>query len=551
MNDLSELKAAFLREHVRDRRLILINYTIILSVIGLIIGLLAYIGVDFMGLFTDIIGGIAGIGTAVSNESASTGETVTTIYPIVATIAAFVGVCGYPFYQIWRLSRRPRKIDELIARAEKGAKLGGVNDHVEYKITLPLLKINIKLCPVMYVHILMDNDIKPYVLPIRRAAVADMKIMLSGVDIKELNKQKEELYGDVDESLNGAAEDFVATPLKTVDEFRTFIDTELKDDIESLEKSRKSGRMIMVMGSIIVGIVIVGVMGYIIYNSLAKTLAGDYSFDPLTTILPIFLLIMVITAGVHIVMKKKYARQKAAGHDVMQEGFSANTFKEKIIARMVEFINPSAKYIPMGHLSLGDVFESGLFQEHNYMVDGSDQISGKHNGVPFIMCDLSLKYKRNFSDEKDEPDSVFYGQFFVARFNKRFNSPVYVYMPTSGSSYLTADKGEQVKLEDPEFMKMFRVYAQDQVEARYILTPSLMERLKEMAKRTKGKYLVAFYNNKITVANNSNINNFEAGYSKSLTKKENELLTGFYTDLYNQFSIIDDLKLNINIWKKS
>ena len=36
---------------------------------------------------------------------------------------------------------------------------------------------------------------------------------------------------------------------------------------------------------------------------------------------------------------------------------------------------------------------------------------------------------------------------------------------------------EEIELEDPEFMEHFRVYSTDQVEARYILSPSMMERL--------------------------------------------------------------------------
>jgi hypothetical protein len=34
-----------------------------------------------------------------------------------------------------------------------------------------------------------------------------------------------------------------------------------------------------------------------------------------------------------------------------------------------------------------------------------------------------------------------------------------------------------IRLEDPRFEKEFCVYGEDQVEARYILTPSLMERI--------------------------------------------------------------------------
>jgi len=96
---------------------------------------------------------------------------------------------------------------------------------------------------------------------------------------------------------------------------------------------------------------------------------------------------------------------------------------------------------------------------------------------------------------------------------------------------------------------MFNVYGEDQIEARYILTPALMERIKQLSLRTKGQYYIAFSDNRITVANNSGKNNFEIKQSKSITKDDNKMLVEFYQDLCDQFAIIDDLKLNIKIWR--
>ena len=539
MNNLSDLKAVFLKEHARDRRLTLINYGLILGVIALVLGLLFYIGVDFKGFISDFIN---------QNQNVSDNSWIN-LYAVYAPIIAFVVICAYPFYVLLKLSKRPKQIDKLISHAEKGAKLANTTDYVAYKITIPLIKINLKLAPVTFIQIFFEGDIKPYVLPIRKAYIPDMKILLSGVNIEDINKHKDELYGDSENE----TENIVATPLKTVDEFRAFVDKELKTDVEALESSRKSSRKVMVVGGIIAGIATFGVVGYVIYTSLAPTLAGDYntSFNPLTTIVPIFVVGLVISIVMNVVMKKKHANTQTSAVDTMT--FGNNTFKEKIISRMVSFINPSVKYIPLAHLALEDVFESGLFEQRNYILDGSDQISGRHNGVPFISCDLTMQYERSFTKENEQPDTVFHGQFFVARFNKTFSTPVYI-IPKKNKygilSHLVGGKGEDVKLEDPEFMKMFNVYSNDQIEARYILTPSLMERIKELAIRTKGEFYIAFYNNKITVANNSGINNFETGYSKSITKKDNELLIGFYIDMCNQFAIIDELKLNLNIWKK-
>ena len=535
MKTLEDLKSLFYREHIRDRRLTLINYALILCVIALVVGALFYIGADLKGFFSGFF------------DQGGDNKSLTNIYHIVMPIVAFACVIGYPFYLLWKVSKRPKKIEELIDRASKGARLSTIHDHVEYKITIPLFKVNFKLCPVTFVQIFLQGDIKPYILPIRKGYIPDMKILLSGVSIDEVNQHKNDLYGDTPTNTNN--ESYTLTPLKTVEEFRTFINKEMKDDITALESSRKSTHKTIVIGSIICGIAIVGVMGYIFFKSFTSDYGEVNTFNPLTSIVPIFVLGIFISLIFNVVMKKK---NKKTPIDTSAM-FGTDSFKEKIITKMIHFINPSVKYIPLAHLALEDIFESGLFQERNYTLGGSDQISGRHNGVPFISCDLSLYFKKNWSEEKESPDCAFFGQFFVARFNKNFSTPVYI-VPEKNKydtlSYLVSDKGDNVKLEDPEFMKMFKVYAKDQVEARYILTPSLMERLKKLAKRSKGEFYIAFYNNKITVANNSGVNNFEVGYSKSISKKDNELLIEFYNDLCNQFAIIDELKLNINIWKK-
>ena len=72
----------------------------------------------------------------------------------------------------------------------------------------------------------------------------------------------------------------------------------------------------------------------------------------------------------------------------------------------------------------------------------------------------------------------------MADFNKNFNGHTVVLPDTAekilgkfGQSLQSmSSRGELVKLEDPEFEKEFCVYGDDQVEARYILSPALMKR---------------------------------------------------------------------------
>ena len=108
-------------------------------------------------------------------------------------------------------------------------------------------------------------------------------------------------------------------------------------------------------------------------------------------------------------------------------------------------------------------------------------------------------------------------------------------------------KIDQVKLEDPIFEKMFEVYSDDQVEARYLLTVTFIERLKELVENFGGKSIqCCFYNNKLLMMIPIEKDMFEPGSiyeaedfiddSKSLLK-----------ELSLIFSIIDTLKLNMEI----
>ena len=106
---------------------------------------------------------------------------------------------------------------------------------------------------------------------------------------------------------------------------------------------------------------------------------------------------------------------------------------------------------------------------------------------------------------------------------------------------------ENVKLEDPTFEKKFEVFSNDQIEARYLLTVSFMERLNELAEVFGGKTnQCCFFRNELLIMIPIKQDMFEPGSifepedfvddSKSLLKELNLI-----------FGIVDILKLNMKI----
>ena len=102
---------------------------------------------------------------------------------------------------------------------------------------------------------------------------------------------------------------------------------------------------------------------------------------------------------------------------------------------------------------------------------------------------------------------------------------------------------KRVNLEDIVFSKKWKVYADDQVEARYVLTPAVMERMLAVKKLFHGNRLdFSFWGNNLLIAVHTNKDMFETTslFKSALDyRKVQEVIC----QLYSVFSVIDVLKL--------
>lgn len=102
---------------------------------------------------------------------------------------------------------------------------------------------------------------------------------------------------------------------------------------------------------------------------------------------------------------------------------------------------------------------------------------------------------------------------------------------------------KRVNLEDVIFSKKWKVYAEDQVEARYVLTPALMERMLAVKKLFHGNRLdFSFWGNNLLIAVHTNKDMFETTslFKSALDyRKVQEVIC----QLYSVFSVIEVLKI--------
>ena len=103
-------------------------------------------------------------------------------------------------------------------------------------------------------------------------------------------------------------------------------------------------------------------------------------------------------------------------------------------------------------------------------------------------------------------------------------------------------------MENAEFEKEFVVYSNDQVEARYILSTSMVQRILDLRKNYNTKVYLSFINSKVFLAFENSGNLFEPKFKQSIT--DSDYIRVFYKELRDCLSIVDDLNLNTRIWSK-
>jgi Protein of unknown function (DUF3137) len=102
---------------------------------------------------------------------------------------------------------------------------------------------------------------------------------------------------------------------------------------------------------------------------------------------------------------------------------------------------------------------------------------------------------------------------------------------------------QKVTLEDPQFEDKFEVYSTDQIEARYLLTTSFMERLLALSRLFSGQGLqAAFHEKHLLLLLNAQENMFEASSIFQPATFTDDIQT-ILEEMKQIFSLIDHLKL--------
>ncbi|MDR1056366.1 MAG: DUF3137 domain-containing protein [Prevotellaceae bacterium] len=240
----------------------------------------------------------------------------------------------------------------------------------------------------------------------------------------------------------------------------------------------------------------------------------------------------------------------------------SNRFKDEVIRALISSFLPDSSYKPDNHVSMNEYYNSALFKNSVDRYSGKNYVEGVVDKTAVRFSELHTEYKTTTRTKNGGTQThwhtIFQGLFMIADANKHFNARTYILPDFSQRVFgglgkwlqknFGDSRGQVVYLENPVFEKKFAVYTTDPVEARYLITPQMQERMIRLADHVGGGVSASFADGKLYLAIVKKDGLFQLNTSPSLLNVNT--LKYYANEITDILSVVHILDLNTRIWGK-
>lgn len=302
-----------------------------------------------------------------------------------------------------------------------------------------------------------------------------------------------------------------------------------KEVKELVRKDRDNENLKYLSNSYSLTAILIGVFSLVgLFASFPLTFAVGFSLGPVLMILCIIGIIVAVARGCNISKASKYYEKN---------------YLDKVIAILLKdskFSWAKDKYIDE------EIFDESKFGGSYDRYNGSDLLTinipnddNSESDNNLVLCDLVVEKESRDSEGNTDVDTVYKGVFGYASFPCEFKCRLFL----NGYSFFSGL--EKVELEDIEFNRAFRVSSNDQVEARYILTPVMMEKLLSLKKRA-GEIKITMIKDKLYIGFEDldlfEMKNVKEGNIESMFRD-------FYDVIRIIMDVVEEMKNNNKVFK--
>ncbi|MBB5635627.1 hypothetical protein HDE68_001515 [Pedobacter cryoconitis] len=239
-------------------------------------------------------------------------------------------------------------------------------------------------------------------------------------------------------------------------------------------------------------------------------------------------------------------------------------FKSRLLKAILKSNYQDITFEPDDGLPEDEFMACQLFTEAPDKYSSKNSVTGSLAKTRFYFSEVNASYKTESTDVKgnraEKWHEIFKGIIFTADFNKNFNGITLISPENIGSKLVgwftkalpisNLSGSKLVVLEDPEFNKTFTTHSTDQIEARHILTPAMMNRILFLNKKTKSAVMLSFIASRLYIAFPLESNYFEPPPLSKSILGPSSIDQGLYIVQF-MYDIINELDLNTKIRDKN
>jgi hydroxymethylpyrimidine pyrophosphatase-like HAD family hydrolase len=258
--------------------------------------------------------------------------------------------------------------------------------------------------------------------------------------------------------------------MKRKEEFKSFYNEGLKAALNSTEKDRLIVFVQLIL-CIVLPIIFIPILVMIYLNTKIEMV-----------LLPA--LILLLGSPIYI-------------YSLLGETIYYKSFKKKLIARIIKYVNPNLNYDNLRKVEDYEYFNADFFTNTNVINYGDDHVTGTINGVNVEFSEFLSKYIDKADQKAAGNEFQFRGLFFAVEFKHNFKANII--LKTSGLPY-SADE-EDVEIGNEAFDKLFYVKVPKGKEnIKQVLTPRIIEALLKVRDDCPNEFMVSFKDNNFYLA---------------------------------------------------
>ena len=234
----------------------------------------------------------------------------------------------------------------------------------------------------------------------------------------------------------------------------------------------------------------------------------------------------------------------------------AKWYKTMVVRRVVEAVGTGLTYDRESSFTRDQFKNIDLFNSRVDVWKSEDQISGQRNEIDYALHEIRAARREKRGKQTVEV-VVFKGHIVILEFNKNFLGHTVVVPDREGKIlgglFGDADSRRSkrlISLGNADFENKYSVYASDDQEANYLLTPKLMELILSACARLGCELRLAFYQNSLYVTVPSDQDRFEVSmFGGKVTPQSVVGDLASVVALAEQ--LIDTLDLETRIWTRT